>query len=84
MANNNTNNVISIREHAARICDVFEEVLVEHGIIIPDDCREGEEDEAALFGDAYYSTEDAVVEILTELLEKVKANPDAKIQEDFC
>ena len=83
MANKTKVDVISIRECAAQICDVFEELLAEHDIIIPDDGREGEEDEAALFGDAYYSTEDAVVEILTKFIEKVKANPEAKFQEDF-
>lgn len=76
-------NKISIREHAVKICDVFEDLLAEHNIIIPDENREGEEDEAALYGDAYYATEDSIVEILTELLNKVKENPDAKIQEDF-
>ena len=78
------NNVISIREYACGILNVFEDLLDEHGIDIPDKNREGEEDEAHLFGDAYYATEDRVVEILTELLEKVKENPEAKIQEDFA
>lgn len=76
-------NVISIREYAAGICDVFENLLAEHDILIPDEEREGEEEEACLYGDAYYATEDRIVEILTELLEKVKENPEAKIQEDF-
>ena len=84
MANKTNVDVISIREHAAQICDVFEELLAERGILIPNDEREGEEDEACLFGDDYYWTEDSVVEILTKLLETVKNNPDAKIQEDFA
>ena len=75
--------VISIREYAAGICDVFEDLLAEYDILIPDEDREGEEGEACLYGDAYYATEDRIVEILTELLERVKENPDAKIQEDF-
>ena len=83
MTNKTKVDAISIREHAAQICDVFEELLAEHGIVIPNDEREGEEDEACLFGDDYYWVEDSVVEILTKLLDKVKANPDAKIQEDF-
>lgn len=74
---------ISTREYAAKICDVFEDLLAEHGIMIPDENREGEEDEACLYGDAYYATEDSIVEILTELLNKVKENPGAGIQEDF-
>ena len=74
---------ISIREYAAGICDVFEELLAEHNILIPDDNREGEEGEACLYGEAYYATEDRIVEILTSLLEKVKENPETKIQEDF-
>ena len=84
MKNKTKVDVISIRDFAASICGVFEDVLAEHDIIIPDDCREGEEDEAALFGDAYYYTEDAVVEILTKFAETIKANPEAKIQEDFA
>jgi hypothetical protein len=83
MANKTKVDAISIRECAAEICDVFEELLADHGILIPNDEREGEEDEACLFGDDYYWTEDSVVEILTKLLETVKNNPDAKIQEDF-
>ena len=83
MKENQKINVISIREYAAGICDVFEDLLAEHNILIPDENREGEADEACLYGDAYYATEDRIVEILTELLDKVKGNPEAKIQEDF-
>lgn len=77
-----TNETIQLREYAARICVVFNGLLEDHEIIIPDDCREGEDDEAALFGDAYYATEDAVTNILSKLVAKIEENPRMEILED--
>lgn len=79
---NKTNEIICLGEYASSICDVFDTLLTDYGIVIPDDCREGEEDEAALFGDAYYSTEDAVTDILSRLVAKIRANPQIEILED--
>ena len=49
---------------AADIIDIFEELLDRLDITIPDKWREGEEDEARIFGDTYYELEDKIVERL--------------------
>lgn len=58
---NNTNNLI---DAADDIIDIFEELLDRLDITIPDKWREGEEDEARIFGDTYYELEDKIVERL--------------------
>ena len=49
---------------AADISDIFEELLVRLDITLPDEWREGEEDEARIFGDTYYELENKIVERL--------------------
>lgn len=49
---------------AADIIDIFEELLDRLDITLPDEWREGEEDEARIFGDAYYELENKIVERL--------------------
>ena len=56
-----TNNLI---DTADDIIDIFEELLDRLDITIPDKWREGEEDEARIFGDTYYELEDKIVERL--------------------
>lgn len=58
---NNTNNLI---DTADDIIDIFEELLDRLDITLPDKWREGEEDEARIFGDVYYELEDKIVERL--------------------
>ena len=58
---NNTNNLI---ETADDIIDIFEELLDRLDITLPDKWREGEEDEARIFGDTYYELENKIVERL--------------------
>ena len=57
----NTNNLI---DTAADIIDIFEELLDRLDITLPDKWREGEEDEARIFGDTYYELENKIVERL--------------------
>lgn len=57
----NTNNLI---DTAADIIDIFEELLDRLDITIPDKWREGEKDEARIFGDTYYELENKIVERL--------------------
>lgn len=57
------------RKYAIEIVELFEKLLEEKNIIVPSDDREGEEEEASLYGTEYYSLEDSI----TELLEKYKA-----------
>ena len=58
---NTTNNLI---DTADDIIDIFEELLDRLDITIPDQWREGEEDEARIFGDTYYELEEKIVERL--------------------
>lgn len=46
------------------IIDIFEELLDRLDITLPDKWREGEEDEARIFGDTYYELESKIVERL--------------------
>ena len=46
------------------IIDIFEELLDRLDITIPDKWREGEEDEARIFGDTYYDLENKIIERL--------------------
>ena len=56
-----TNNLINTADD---IIDIFEELLDRLDITLPDKWREGEEDEARIFGDAYYELENKIVERL--------------------
>lgn len=58
---NITNNLI---DTADDIIDIFEELLDRLDITLPDKWREGEEDEARIFGDTYYELENKIVERL--------------------
>lgn len=58
---NTTNNLI---DTADDIIDIFEELLNRLDITLPDKWREGEEDEARIFGDTYYELESKIVERL--------------------
>ena len=65
----NTNAVAKLNEEAmtntaADIIDIFEEILDRFDITLPDKWREGEEDEARIFGDTYYELESKIVEKL--------------------
>lgn len=66
---NNTNattklNEANLTNTAADIIDIFEELLDELDITLPDKWRDGEEDEARIFGDTYYELENKIVERL--------------------
>ena len=52
------------REMTIKILDKFEEILAENNIKIPDKGREGNEDEACIYGTTYYDLEDSILEIL--------------------
>ena len=67
MKNTNTAaklNEANLTNTADDIIDIFEEILDRFDITLPDKWREGEEDEARIFGDAYYELEDKIVERL--------------------
>ena len=56
-----TNNLINTADD---LIDIFEELLDRLDITLPDKWREGEEDEARIFGDVYYELENKIVERL--------------------
>ena len=56
-----TNNLTNTADD---IIDIFEELLDRLDITLPDKWREGEEDEARIFGDTYYELENKIVERL--------------------
>ena len=57
-------NEANLTNVADDIIDIFEELLDELDITLPDKWREGEEDEARIFGDTYYELENKIVERL--------------------
>jgi len=52
------------RETAIKILAEFEDLLEEHNLTIPDADREGNEEEARIYGSSYYSLEDKITEII--------------------
>ena len=65
----NTNAVAKLNEEAltntaADIIGIFEELLDELDITLPDKWRADEEDEARIFGETYYELENKIVERL--------------------
>lgn len=58
----NTND--NLTNTADDIIDIFEELLDRLDVTLPDEWRQGEEDEARIFGDTYYELESKIVERL--------------------
>ena len=73
-------NSIKVRQYAASVCDLFEELLDKNNVSIPDECRAGADDEARLYGFAYFNLELEVTKVLHKLIDEVKANPDVKCE----
>ena len=71
--------VIKLREYSVDICELFEDLLEENDITIPDDEREGEPDEARLYGTTYADLEYKVLNILNEFMNDLLKHPDANI-----
>ena len=61
---NTMNNTNSLIDTADDIIYIFEELLDRLDITLPDKWREGEEDEARIFGDTYYELENKIIERL--------------------
>ena len=53
------------RGAAIRILDIFEEMLENKGVSIPDEDRTGDESEACLYGMTYADLENAIEELLS-------------------
>lgn len=76
---NTGNKTISIRSRAVDIIWMFETILDRHGIKIPDEAREGDESEAALFGYTYGEVEDYIIGELVDLVIEAQNNPHGRI-----
>ena len=68
------------RELAIEILDMFEDVLDEHGIMVPDEFREGEESEACLYGATYAILEDRIVSLLEDYIRERGVNDGGVLQ----
>ena len=71
--------MIKLREYSVEIVELFEDLLEEHNITIPDEDRTGDESEARLYGMTYSNLEEDVLHILSQLVLMVKKLPDAEI-----
>lgn len=74
---------INAREWVAAICDTVEDMLSEYDIKIPDEERNGEENEACLYGCSYDIVADSVQNILQQLVDEIKENPTAEYDFDL-
>ena len=70
---------IKLREYSVDICELFEDLLEEHDISIPDEDREGRPEEARLYGTTYADLEYDVLNILNELINDILKHPEANI-----
>ena len=74
---------INAREWVAAICDTVEDMLSEYDVKIPDEERNGEENEACLYGRSYDIVADSVQNILQQLVDEIKENPTAEYDFDL-
>ena len=71
--------IIKLREYSVDIVELFEDILEQYNIDIPDEDRTGDESEARLYGMTYSNLEEDVVAILEDLVKNVKEHKDAEI-----
>lgn len=64
-------NHASLHTYAAAIVDIFEDLLDKHDITIPDEFRNGEPDEAHIFGQTYMDLEQSVYNVLQKFIPAV-------------
>jgi len=74
------------REIAIKIINEFEELLEYHEIDIKDEDREGQPEEARIYGKTYYRLEDTVIDILKEEDEELKREIELHLRDilDDC
>lgn len=65
---------LHIRQISAEIADIFDSLLADNDIIVPDEDREGNEDEAPLYGATYSDFEDGITEQLADIVAGVRAS----------
>jgi hypothetical protein len=65
---------LHIRQISAEVADIFDSLLADNDIMVPDEDREGDEDEAPLYGATYSDFEDGITEQLAEIVTGVRAS----------
>lgn len=65
---------LHIRQISAEIADIFDSLLADNDIMVPDEDREGNEDEAPLYGATYSDFEDGITEQLADIVAGVRAS----------
>ena len=73
---------IKLRQFSISICNVVEDLLDSKNITIPNENREGDDNETRIYGDDYFGLEDNIVQILNDLVMEIKNNPDKEIDTD--
>ena len=73
---------IKLREYSVDIVELFEDILEKHNIDIPDEDRTGDDSEARLYGMTYANLEDEVLYVLKSLVDTLKININAEIDEE--
>lgn len=63
-------NVGKTRGIAITILNIFEDMLADKGIMIPDENRQGDENEACLYGNTYYKLEDKITALLCDYIDE--------------
>ena len=85
---------VKVRPIANEICDLFEELLDEHGIDIPNEDRDMEMEDmdeeeiedagfAHLYGTDYYNLEDAISELLIKFAKEIDPDGNVKLDDEF-
>ena len=71
---------IYTHDEAARILEMFDDMLRENGIKVPsdEDDERGEDNDAALYGMVYWELLDAVEHVLLDVAKRSKANEEIK------
>lgn len=63
-------NVGKTRGIAILILEMVEEMLSEKGVVIPDEDRNGADEEACLYGTTYSNLENKIVELLVDYIDE--------------
>ena len=72
---------VNVKQTSKDICNLFETLLYNHGINIPDEDRTGDESEACIYGVTYSELENQVTEILANILNETKRK-DLELETD--
>ena len=75
---------MNIKKVAAEIIDAFEDLLDRKNVTIPSNDREGNPDEARIYGSEYYELEESIAYILENLIDRKKQNGQLDVIEEHA